>query len=415
MKKNKKLFVILLVAFLLRLAWAFLQPNVPLSTDAQWYQTTAEGIARGLGYNDPRSHLPTAFYSPGYSYFLGFFYFLFGPHTWIARLLNVLLTTAMVALVYRLGRRFLSSQAGLIGALIMALFPSQIFWAGSIMSEPLFGFLGLLALDVAFGEKAWRGIPTGVFFALLILVRSQGGLLGPFLLLGLMEVDDLKRSLISLGLFAVVATAFLAPWLWRNEKTFGHPVLTNNVGVNLLMGVFPGADGSYMRTENFDALVSFPEHADEYQVDQAYLQAARRLVRENPLRLFEMVPKKIFVFLRSDLSSLEVGNVLSAEQLWALFKWGTGQGAMPPVPAWKVFFVFFAQVFYSLVLLFALLGLGRKGGRLLVFGGIVLVFTGFHALYVAPERYHFFLIPFFALMAAQFFAKTKGLSEALEA
>lgn len=405
--------VVLVVAFLLRLGWVLGHPRLPLVSDPLFYHLTATLIARGQGFVDPGTHLPTAYYSPGYPYFLGFWYWLFGAHVAIARALNVLLSTGMVYLTWRLGKRLFSEPAGLLGASVLAILPGQIIWTSAVMSEPLFGCLGLLALEVAWSRRAWRAVPLGLLLGLLLLVRSQAILLLPACLWGLYEPAS-GRTFLSRAVLTRIATCgfiallTLTPWLVRNQRVFGHPVLSTNSGVNLVMGVFPGATGSYVSPRAFDGLVHLPPRGNEYAVNQAYLQAGMRMLEQDPWHELRLVPTKIFVFFRSDLASLEVNQVATADQLWGLARWALGRGARPALPAEVVADILAAQLSYMAMLLLAALGTWRAfrshpdGVRLL--GLVVVCFAAFHGLYVAPERYHFFLVPCIALLAGTFLA-----------
>lgn len=395
---------LLLLAFAFRVFWVVLVFGTlgePPTGDPLWYHRTAQGIAAGQGYVVPGSHQPTAYYSPGYSFFLAFFYFLFGSHVWVAYALNILLTTGMVWLTYRLGARFSTPEVALAAALLMACFPSQVIWAGTVMSEPLFGFLALAALETAFCGRRGRSWLGGALFAALLLVRSQSIVLLPVLLAGLFAPR--RRAFREMATFGLVALLLMLPWLFRNQQVFHHPVLTTNSGVNLVMGMVPEADGSYVEEEVLARYVRFPATAGEYEIDQAYQEAGLRLVRQEPMRWVSLIPRKAFVFLRSDLSSLEK-SVVPGPALKALFLWSLGKGPYPALPPGLSFAVFFTQFYYLGILALALMGLVSRWREafLLVLLSLALglSLTGFHVLYVAPERYHFLLIPFLSLLAA---------------
>lgn len=401
----RTLALIVGLAFALRLSWALLYWELPITapSDAWFYHHAAQAIAAGQGFLHPGTHQPTAYYSPGFPYLLGALYAWLGAHVWVGRALNVLLATLMVYLTYRLGRRFVSERVGVVAAGLMALFPSQIFWTSAVMSEPLFGCLALLTLEVAFSRHPGRAWGVGVLLALIVLVRSQGALLLPLVLLGLLDRHALKASATRAAIAVVVMALTLAPWLFRNYQLFGHPVLTTNSGVNLVMGTYPGADGSFIDAD-FDALLALPPETGEYERDRAYRQAGFRFVLEDPARFVGLIPRKLYLFFRTDLACFQQSKQASTEALWQLFWWVLGRQPLPSLDLAVIVGALAAQGYYLLVSALAAIAVLRQARQerfaVGLFAGVCAIFTAFHVLYVSSERYHFLVIPFFALLAS---------------
>jgi 4-amino-4-deoxy-L-arabinose transferase-like glycosyltransferase len=148
-------------------------------------------------------------------------------HKVIICLIGVL-TIAVVALV---ARRLAGDRAGIIAALLGALYPGFWIHDGQILAEPL----AMLAVAVAvlLAYRFWSrpgpalAIGVGVACGLAALTRSELVLLVPLLAapLALLARDrSLRRRLGLAGLAVLAALVTMAPWLVRNTVTFKHPV-----------------------------------------------------------------------------------------------------------------------------------------------------------------------------------------------
>ncbi|HEY8487449.1 MAG TPA: glycosyltransferase family 39 protein, partial [Thermaerobacter sp.] len=111
-------------------AW-YLRP-VPTS-DFKIYWDIAMGLAEGRGY--VIGGVPSAFRPIGYPLLLSLVIRLFGPHWWYAVLVQVLMSTAIVAATYWFTRRLFGTSAGLAAAALTALMPDHVLWSTVLNSE----------------------------------------------------------------------------------------------------------------------------------------------------------------------------------------------------------------------------------------------------------------------------------------
>jgi 4-amino-4-deoxy-L-arabinose transferase-like glycosyltransferase len=135
------------------------------------------------------------------------------------------------ALAYRLG-----GLAAAYPALLLAAFsPFLALYAGSILTETLASFLTTAALTALVFLVTGRGrgggalllaIGAGVATGLLSLVRADGLLLVPCLLLPLLGEGQPRRQRLLLTAASLLAlTVVFAPWPLRNVYRFGAPHL----------------------------------------------------------------------------------------------------------------------------------------------------------------------------------------------
>ncbi len=156
--------------------------------------------------------------APGVVVFYSSLFSLFGPLTQVARAGNVLLSTASVGLVFLLGRRFAGVRAGLLAALLAALYPNFIGFSHSLWPETLYIFLELAALvllAVAWERPAlWRFGAAGLLFGLGALTREVGALVALLMVAFVVaQVRPVWRAGLARGaVLLAAAAAVVLPW-----------------------------------------------------------------------------------------------------------------------------------------------------------------------------------------------------------
>src|SRR5262245_48590827 len=165
------------VALLPRLFVAIAWAREPV-WDAHYYHSGAERIAQGLGYSEDvmiGGHpvwKPVTHYPVGYSGLLAVVYKLAGSELVVAPLFNVLIGTALVVVVHRLARHWLSPTRARIAAGLTALHPGLIAYTAVVMTESLAALLLLVAGLFAVRWQNVRGVVgAGITLGLATLVR----------------------------------------------------------------------------------------------------------------------------------------------------------------------------------------------------------------------------------------------------
>ncbi len=144
---------------------------------------------------------------------------------------HVALGTLMVWLTFLVGRELSNQRVGLLGALIMALYPAWIFWPMLFLSETFFTVLLLVFVwalirsmkTLSIGSTIISGASLGLailtreaFFAFPLLLP-----LAPW-----WSRIPVRPALRLLLLLAIVMLMVLSPWLLRNQATFDHLFFT---------------------------------------------------------------------------------------------------------------------------------------------------------------------------------------------
>lgn len=253
------LAVVAVLALALRVAWVLWASRAPqgIFYDPARYLGYARQIADGHGMVESLTGDPTAYYPPGYPWFLGIVTWLSAPFTdqpWLAAgLVQALLGTATVVLVASVTRRLAGPVAALVAAVVYALYPNLIFHTGALLGETLYNFLFLafLALllsrpwTVSFGT--WRVFGCGVLLGLAVMVRPISLAVIPVVALCWYAARKDHRVALRWSVVLVAGVlACIVPWTVRNElRLHAFVPISTNTGDNLCIGHADGATGAF--------------------------------------------------------------------------------------------------------------------------------------------------------------------------
>jgi 4-amino-4-deoxy-L-arabinose transferase-like glycosyltransferase len=402
----------LAAALVLRLSWIAFLDTQPVS-DSRWYYERGIDLAAGRGYSVgagdywpenlppadltpaedyPAGRRPTAYWPVGYPALLGLLFAVWGPSLLAAKLANVFLYLGALMLAYLLARRlFHSEAAGRITGLMLALYPNHIAYGALLTSESLFLFLLLLAVTALVLPRPGvrSAVAAGLAFGLASLVKPQVVLL-PGVLLAARAITQprFKRLARHAGYAALLYLALLltlTPWTIRNYRVFGAFVfVSNNGGINLLVGNNPYASGGYGHDRQMAAMLS--DVPEEHARDSQARDLAVSYGLEHPWQTLALWPRKLWYLYRKDVEGIS---------------WNERglRGAGSVMLVWKGV----AQSYYVIVLsaFFVSIGLLRRHQRLPALGlVIVLYFTGVYLVTFADTRFHFPAMPWLVMYPA---------------
>ena len=411
---------ILVVALLLRVFWVVAvqpDPRDGRFDDTVWYYSTASHLAAGDGYVFPGDIFcrfgdsigcdelpPTALWAPGYSLTLAALFRLPGDDVAAARALNVAAGLALLVGVYYLGSRLWNARAGLLAAGIMALFPSHVFFASLVLTESLFAAMavGLLALALAWTMKPevapWKLVGLGLAAGALAMVRPEGVVFVAVIVLAWLAVHRSWRLVARYtALLLVGIAALVVPWSVRNAIQLDAPVLgTTGLGQVLVQAHHPAADGFpefWIASElwNRHAAVPLPER--EVRVNNTGVRESFTYAVEHPGRELALVPQRLAAFYRGDRGGV----------VWNQVQDGDGRRALSA--GWADSWGMLSDTYYYLVIGIGLgtlpFWLRRARRQHVLLAGPLLAYSAMWAfLFVGESRYHFTLLPIFALVAA---------------
>jgi len=392
------LAALVLLAFLLRLAWGiWTAPVPPPFSDDEYYDATARSLAAGDGYSAlftpdgfrPGGN-PTAFYPPGYSIALAGAFKAFGPSFSTARSANALFGALTVVPAYAIARRLAHGRAAITAAVVVALMPSLVAWTPVLLSETLFTliFTAAVAILITAGGnerevRTSRLILFGVVLGLASLVRGQALILLPVALAwwawkGL----SLKKAGLMSAAAAAAASAVLLPWAVRSSLALDAPVLlSTNFGYNLRVGHAPYATGRYVTPQDLWDEPARDFRALEVVFNQAGTRRAIDYAAGHPFDEAKLTLKKAWYLWRPDTDALT---------------WVESYG-LTPLPRrtagplrWLIGGTYVAL---ALLALAGLARLGRRSPEARLVALTALAWTAVDVVFFGEPRYHLPLLP----------------------
>ena len=168
---------------------------------------------------------PSAWTQPGYSFLLIPVYWILGRNWPAVGLVQIAVAAATALIVYEIGRRFLSSRVGLIGAVVATLNPYLVWHDIHVNREIVDQLLAAAAvyLTLCLAEKSaarrpWLAVGLGVVLALAILADTRLLFLP---LVTALFVIWLRRAWLGAGVSIAVCALALLPWAVRNDVSVG--------------------------------------------------------------------------------------------------------------------------------------------------------------------------------------------------
>jgi 4-amino-4-deoxy-L-arabinose transferase-like glycosyltransferase len=393
---------ILVVALALRLAVVLLVHNVQYS-DSVWYDAAAARLA-AIGEYGPKS--PSAWFPPGYPFFLASVYKVFGHAPMAGKIANVLLGTGTCAIAYALARTMFGWRVGLVAAALVAVWPNLIFHTLILDSETLAATLFMTALWLgaisASRRSGWPLAPVlGLVLGWAMLTRPAGAILAVAIGLGWwMSYKSFSRAARAMIVPAAVAALMVLTWSARNRIRFGEWILVaTNGGYNFWQANNRYADGTdsfWSRVPAGDSEFVIMRTGDEFVRNRQGYRYAKAFLSDHPMHPLLMAPVKIREIYHTDTSGLYEG-ILN----------GTPAGG-PGVAGWMVAHQRLVESltyrFYFTVGLFAIVAcvLTPPAGRTSVYplAALPILLVAFHLFFHAKDRFHVPLNPVFAVLAA---------------
>ncbi|MFZ5786321.1 MAG: ArnT family glycosyltransferase [Acidobacteriota bacterium] len=285
----RRIIVVAVVAFALRLAVTLSLPSRPFS-DFATYLSMAEALADSgsLRWIPPM-------HPPGYSAALASVFVLVPDvdRLLVAKLANCALGVATVLIGAGLARRLWGEGAGFIAAVALALFPRQLLLPSLIASENLFTpllfvFVGLVAGAWNEDTSVRRSAAAGAVLGGMALTRTVAYFAGIVWVAaaraGGRKWRDIAREF---AILLLVQHAVMLPWAVSNHLHHGRfTFLTCSGGMGLFIGNNEHATGMWYPgwKEDLEALRPGIGERPEFEVDDAARAEAVRWILDNPGR-----------------------------------------------------------------------------------------------------------------------------------
>lgn len=292
----RALSTILVVAALSRFGFSayVVGLHAPTKGDEIDYHAIATHLADGRGFVSTEE-VPTARRPPAYPVFLSLLYRVTGPAPAAGRVAQVVLGVLVVWLTARVARAWFGERAAVWAGWLAALNPFLIFVSGYLLTENLYlvfllGAMALAATPPAFCRSTLvRAAVVGALLALAALARPSGlpmleWMLAAALLFG---AAPWRLRLTRIALAAVAFGIVMLPWLARNARVVGAPVLTTHGGMTFYQGNNEKVATTPQWRGGVAPLEVLPEGdkltaMSELERDRAAWQLGREFLRSHP-------------------------------------------------------------------------------------------------------------------------------------
>jgi len=405
---HKFLAGILVLAFVVRVGAMVLLHTWVFPTERAFGYETGEigyALANGQGFSWPqtwravgppgggqfvqRDHpVPTSWEAPIYPIIVGLTFRVFGSYTALSaiilELFQVLLSMLICGVLFRLGQLLFNDWAGLLAALIFAVYPASVhFSVQKVEYSPLLTLLGLLIIlqiiELSKRPSIGGSVALGILFGVGTLVNPVILAFYPFGMLWLLVrfqsswSSRLKYAVLIIGCCAATMT----PWLIRNYLVFDHFVfLRPNFTRELVISNFP-VEAYHMELENPKAVAG-----NDSQMSTAFNQKAWSLIVQKPAQVLRTASTRFM-------------------QYWTYLGESAGRGQ------------FVAGAGYYPVLLFAVAGVWfahrqRQAQLLILF--LLTMPLPFYVTWAVKGRFRFPLEPILILFASYGVTVLVGIS-----
>jgi 4-amino-4-deoxy-L-arabinose transferase-like glycosyltransferase len=272
----------------------------------------ARALATGYGFSDPfRGHTgPTAWVGPLFPLLLGGVFKLFGVFTplsaWMILTLDSLFSALTALAVWEIAALCFDQKVARWSAWIWALYPAAMQYAvrwvwDTSLTTFLFSWVLVLALRMRYGASTAHWALLGLLWGLTALSNPALLIFLPACGLWILaSTPDWTRQAAGVLLAAVLFTACLGPWTWRNWEVFHHFVpARGNFGAELYLGNGPGATGLLMEHNHpiqSPSQLRLYARLGEIQYSKIRGEQAMAAIHSNPMLFVGNTLKRVFFF-----------------------------------------------------------------------------------------------------------------------
>ena len=315
-----KLYLVLLLGFIVRAIVIYLFGDTQI--DKEWgamlYNLEHNQILSSRSINGVP--VPNLFMPPLYAWFLfliKFFVSDFNLFLNLTFIIQLLLSTISIFLLFSIFLNFFDKKISLIGATAYAFFPLNVYAVSQISSITLQMFLiNLFLLFFIRFYKDTKKINLIIFSlssSLLILLRGEFYL---FVIFSLAFLFLKKKKLIKVFLSSLLIIFLISPYLYRNYNTFNVITITKSSGFNLLkgnnpkskvegVGLFGDVEGVVpeVRSKLEKLYEQGPIIKHDLEKDRILLDQAIKFIKENPKKYSSLYVRKFTSFFFIDTNS----------------------------------------------------------------------------------------------------------------
>jgi 4-amino-4-deoxy-L-arabinose transferase-like glycosyltransferase len=386
MSESAWLAIIVVVGLLIRIAAIVAYSHVPESDELE-YITMARNFIAHRGIFDTAGN--AAMYNAGYPLFvLAPVFWLSGTNLLAVKLINALLGCLAIMLCHAVAKQAGAGRPGrLLAAAFWALYlPASLYvvyaFKENLLTPLMLGVLWCV-LRLRHEMRPRVIIACGILFGLIALTGNAGLVLAVPLLFSIFYKNlFVPKKWAALLVIVAVAGAVTSPWLVRNARLLGAPVLNTNGGFNLYLGNNPNANGQFISIADTPRGASWEglRKQGEIFASETLKKDAVTWIKNYPAQFSQLAVKKFFLFWSPPFHNGK-GEASRLEQLIRI--------------VWAIQ--------YLLLCVLALATLAQRSGRTERTTALWLAlgaYSGVHMIFYVVFRYREPIMPLLCILAA---------------
>ncbi len=290
----------------------------------------------------------------GYPLFLALFYKIFGPNLWVADTVNLLLFLVSAYLVFLMTKAIFSEPVALLATLIYCIYPISIYSIALLTDEHLFlplWYLGLYWLILEIKGRPVRGalVWYGLIFGYATMTRTQVIFMPAVVAVSYWLLRyRWKKILASFIFVALLMQLVNLPWLIRNYKAWGVPVLYTTTAFYIYSYVNSNATpegGGHIPEKGEEGYseelerVRLSKNAGRYHV--LCNREMTKWIMGHPARFLALGTSRVLIFMG--------WNRTGVWPIWVQYYEGAYDSARPLPPAVRHFLEEIAYLFYYII------------------------------------------------------------------
>jgi 4-amino-4-deoxy-L-arabinose transferase-like glycosyltransferase len=413
LKDYKAIIFLVLLTLVPRAVWLASVHTIQVS-DFKLYYRLAELLAEGT--IKFQSYIRLFPHVIAYPFILSIPFRLFGSTILTAQVFNLFLFVGTVLSIFLLAAQILDRRFAILAAVTVALWPSQLFYTTMVSTEALFTLLLVLCIGLFYSIRNLPLSPAGItLFGLLGVIVAITNAIRPFGLL------FLSALLIYYLVFVAAKTSGIRPWIvkaglfgflclgyflasnfihYLTVRTVQGTVAKTFLGYSILVGSNVDSGGRYNEADA--SLLDTVYQNGKVQPDEAnriLLSYAIERIKSSPLGFISLQLPKNRTMWQDDRFGININKAYRDEENPGFLSLDFMEKITPV-----------SNYYYYTILIGCILGSvmalrKREQGLIALVGLIILGTILIFAFTEVQERYHYHVLPLFALLAAY------GLSE----
>lgn len=284
MKLNRKLLIIFLLAIILRASMLIISihangfdnfiNNIVLApgNDPYTYHQLANNIIQYNSFTYQPGLPPVSLRTPGYPLFIAISYSLFGANPLIVLLIQIVLDSLVVIIIYKIANLFLSHSISIIAALLYSLEPHAAIFSLSMYSDTIFVFTMTLFsyffIKFSVSRKVSYLILSSFTLGVANLIKPSGMFIPliVIIIIFLIYKKTPKNFIVKSLTFIIVFSLTITPWILRNYIHFNKIFLSTAGEYNLLVLNIAPVKMNKLKIQQDDAIFQLLAEADSLMI-----------------------------------------------------------------------------------------------------------------------------------------------------